>query len=94
MKKRHGVILSDDLGGGGGGGGDDDVGLQDRTVEVEERASLSEQEIMAEGEQSSFKKLLKQWHSTSSKLGQSDCLSGKFGVMSESLSVSLVLPAE
>lgn len=51
MEKKQDMILSDDLGGGDDG---DVVELWDRTAEVEERTSLSEQVIMAEGEESLF----------------------------------------
>lgn len=49
VEKRQDMILSDDLGSGDDG---DVVELWDRTAEVEERSSLSEQ--MGEGEESSF----------------------------------------
>ena len=56
VEERHDMILWDDLGGGGDGDdddGDDDVELQDRTEEIEERPSLSEQMMMAEGVENS-----------------------------------------
>ena len=83
------MILSDNL------GDDDDMELQGRTAEVEERTSLPDgtSDYSTEREKFFFKKLPKHWHSTSSKLDQSDCLLGKFGTMTDSLSVSLILLA-
>ena len=89
------MILSDNQGDNDEDEEDEEAELQDRTAEVEETTSLPNRasDYSRRREKLFFKKSLKHWHSSPSKLGQSDCLSGKFRIMTENLSVSLDLLA-